>query len=74
MIFESIEHIMKTNFQIRLSALGLIVETSRSTESLNNTDFELLKLFLEHNVNCEVPSFRQQTLSFTFKVSISPSY
>lgn len=61
---------METIFQIRLSALGLIVETNRSTESLNNTDFELLKLFLKYNINCEVPSFRQQTLSFIFKVSV----
>lgn len=60
----------KNVLQIRLSALALIVETNRSTEILCQADFKLLRLYLKYNINCEVPSFRQQTLALISKVDI----
>ncbi|XP_034254702.1 thyroid adenoma-associated protein homolog [Thrips palmi] len=56
------------NDEVRISALGLVVETHRSTEILSQTDFMLLRKFLKYNINCEIPSFRQQTLALVTKL------
>lgn len=54
--------------EIRVAAVGLIVETNRSTEVFSKMDFSLLQSFLEYNVNSEIPSFRQQALAFMSKL------
>ncbi|KAK3932204.1 Thyroid adenoma-associated protein-like protein [Frankliniella fusca] len=54
--------------KIRIAALGLIIETNRSTELFSQVDLTLLKSFLECNVNCEIPSFRQEALALMSKL------
>lgn len=54
--------------EIRISALALVVETNRSTEIICQADLALIKIFLEYNVSCEVPAFRQQSLALVSKL------
>jgi hypothetical protein len=56
--------------QIRMSALSLLAESHRSTETFSAYELQLIKTFLEYNVNSEVPSSRQQTLALLKKVHL----
>ncbi|XP_013405137.1 thyroid adenoma-associated protein homolog [Lingula anatina] len=50
--------------QVRLDALGLLCENPKTTETINSTDFELVKFFLPLNMNSQSPAFRQTMLAF----------
>ena len=55
--------------QIRLSALGLLCESPRTTESISELDLQLLQMFVTANMNNQSPSFRQQAAAQVKKVS-----
>jgi hypothetical protein len=51
-----------------MSALSLLAESRRSTETFSACELQLIQTFLEYNVNVEVPSSRQQILALLKKV------
>jgi hypothetical protein len=56
--------------QIRMSALSLLAESHCSTETFSAAELQLIKTFLEYNVNSEVPSSRKQALALLKKVQL----
>lgn len=60
--------------QIRIAALSLLAESHRSTETFSVSELQLIRRFLEYNVNSEIPSSRQQTLSLLKKVCLLHMY
>jgi hypothetical protein len=57
-----------------MSALSLLAVSHRSTEAFSVSELQLVKRFLEYNVNSEIPSSRQQTLSLLKKVCLLQMY
>ena len=58
------------NFQVRLSALGLICESHRTTEPPELAQLPLLVEFVELNANSQSPGFRHPVLTAFKKVYI----
>ncbi|XP_063218154.1 tRNA (32-2'-O)-methyltransferase regulator THADA-like [Bacillus rossius redtenbacheri] len=56
--------------QIRVCALSLLVESHRSTEALSGSDLQLVRTFLEYNINTQSPATRQQALALVKKLLI----
>jgi hypothetical protein len=52
----------------------MLAESHRSTETFSVYELQLVKTFLEYNVNSEIPSSRQQTLSLLKKVCLLQMY
>lgn len=54
--------------QIRLDSFGLICETQKTTELILNSEFDLVKKFLNFNSDSLSPSFRQVVIAHLKKV------
>ncbi|XP_074531245.1 thyroid adenoma-associated protein [Halichoeres trimaculatus] len=54
--------------QVRMDALGLVCESSRSTEVLTSQEMDLIRHFLPPNLNSQSPGVRQQTVSLLKKL------
>ncbi|XP_067011359.2 tRNA (32-2'-O)-methyltransferase regulator THADA [Anabrus simplex] len=55
---------------IRLSAFALLAESHRSTEPFLPSELRLIRIFLKHNINTDVPAARQQTLAHLKKILV----
>ncbi|XP_042358035.1 thyroid adenoma-associated protein [Plectropomus leopardus] len=54
--------------QVRMDALGLVCESHRSTEVLTSQEMDLIRHFLQPNLNSQSPGVRQQTVSLLKKL------
>ncbi|KAG5680598.1 hypothetical protein PVAND_010093 [Polypedilum vanderplanki] len=62
------KYMVNIDADIRLSALQLIVDTKKSTESYTKKEIECILYFFETNINIQSPSIRQSILSMIKKI------
>ncbi|XP_029658037.1 thyroid adenoma-associated protein homolog [Octopus sinensis] len=58
------------NNQIRLDAYALLCENIKMTEPLTQKELSLLFSFIRHNINNQIPAFRQELISHSKKLFV----
>lgn len=57
--------------QVRLNAVGVIIEGPKTTQLFSTEELECMKRFIDKNMNNSNPGFRQQLCAYIKKVNHS---